>query len=268
MPSLKTPVLDNLFFDRYDETTGTLSDPVVTLKQVSTAIGKWGASLSDRNPANFLKDVVRSPTRNDNFPASVVAKGWTVRQDPGAGRCFRFVQLPAGQTTAFLNNEPDPSLVAAPHEVQSLSLPPVSRQFGKPHETWLTHVVTNLAVLHTHIALHSPLEFIGLELLQSNVGLGDAEVDAVYLGTLADASHLLLSCEMKGPREVLDEHQIERGASRVAATSSVAAAVVPVGVKALRGELVWIVEFDTSFPPVAQVSEGVYRLVPPVPGIG
>ncbi len=44
--------------------------------------------------------------------------------------------------------------------------------------------------------------------------------------------------------------------------------VIPMGVKVLRGGLVWVVEFDTRFPPLAQVSDAVYELRPPVPGIG
>ncbi|HEX6688330.1 MAG TPA: hypothetical protein VF085_06655 [Solirubrobacterales bacterium] len=267
MASEKTLVIENLFLERHDPATGDLTDDMVTLEQVSAAIRKWGGALSDRNPANFMKDIVRSPTRNDVFPDSVVVAGWSARQDPGEGRCFRFVRLPPGQTTAFLTTYPDPTLVKNPHPVQSLSLPPASRTFGRPHETWLTHVVTNLAVVHTHLALNSPLELLGLELLQSNVELGKAEVDAIYLGTIIGGAHFLVSCEMKGPREVLDEDQIERGAGRVAETSG-GASVVPMGVKALDGGLVWIVEFDTVFPPLDKVSEGVYRLTPPVQGVG
>ncbi len=267
MTSEKTPIIERLFFQRYDPGTDTLSDEIVTLEQVSAAIREAEGGLSTRNPANFMKDIVRSPNRNSAFPAAVVAEGWTARQDPGEGRCFRFVRLPPGQETAFLTTDPDPSLLANPHRVQSLSLPPASRTFGRPHETWLTHVVTNLGVVHTHLALNSPIELIGLELLQSNVELGQAEVDAIYLATSIDENKFLISCEMKGPREVLDEDQIERGAKRVVETSG-GADVLPMGVKALTGGLIWIVEFDKRISPLTKVSEGLYRLDPPVPGIG
>jgi len=121
--------------------------------------------------------------------------------------------------------------------------------------------------VHTHIGLHSPLDFIGVELLQSNVELGQAEVDAIYLGVLKGGEPLLISCEMKGPREILDEDQIERGSDRVASTSEVST-VVPMGVKALSGGLVWIVEFDPYERPLMKISEGVYRPTPSVTGIG
>lgn len=267
MASKKASIIEKLFFERYDAATGALSDEVVTLEQVSAAIREPGGTLSARNPANFMKDIVRSLNRNSVFPAAVVAEGWTARQEPGEGRCFRFIRIPPGQETAFLTTYPDPSLIARPYQVQSLSLPPASRTFGRSHETWLTHVVTNLGVIHTHLALNSPVELIGLELLQSNVELGKAEIDAIYLATSADETNFLVSCEMKGPREVLDEDQIERGARRVVETSG-GATVLPMGVKALDGGLVWIVEFGKETSPLTKVSEGVYRLMPPVPGIG
>ena len=71
---------------------------------------------------------------------------------------------------------------------------------------------------------------------------------------------------MKGRREVLDEDQIERGAQQVQHTAG-SLGVVPLGVKVLDGGLVWVVEFDLRFPPIVKVSEGVYELVPRVPGI-
>jgi hypothetical protein len=265
--SRKTRIIEKLFLERYDARAGTLSDTDVTLQQAKAAIRRWGGGLSDGNVANFMKDIVRSTNREALIPQSVVQAGWTVKQAPGGGGCFRFVPLPAGQTTAFVTSFPDSELVESPQPVQTLSLPPTSRKFGRPHETWLTHVVTNLGVVHTHLALRSSLDFIGLELLQSNVELGDAEVDAIYLGTLSGGTEVLVSCEMKGMTDVLDEDQIERGATRVRDTSDISI-VVPMGVKTLRGGLVWVVEFDGAFPPLIKASEAVYRLSPRVPGIG
>jgi hypothetical protein len=112
--SKKTLVIEKLFFERFDSATNTLSDPVVTLEQAEAATRRWGNGLSPRNPANFMKDIVRSPNRNKLFPGAVVREGWTVRQDPGSGKCFRFVSLDPEQETAFLTTEPDPDLLTIP----------------------------------------------------------------------------------------------------------------------------------------------------------
>lgn len=47
MASKKTAMIESLFFERYDATTGTLSDDVVTLSQVTDAIRKAAISTSD-----------------------------------------------------------------------------------------------------------------------------------------------------------------------------------------------------------------------------
>jgi hypothetical protein len=269
MASRKTRVIERLFFDRYDSGSDTLTDELVTIQQVAEVLSRPGSGLSAANAANFMKDIVRSPTRNSNFPESVFALGWTVRQVTGRGKSFRFVRAPGGQNTPFLTSKPSPDLLASPYPVQTISLSPASRIFGKPHETWLTNVVTRLNVINTHLALKSSLGFLGLDLLQTNVSLGEAEIDAIYLGTLHDKSEVLVCCEMKGRRETLDEDQIERGAEKVTATTGATPLpVLPLGVKVLSGGLVWIVEFDLSFPPIAMRTEGVYELVPAVPGIG
>ena len=45
---------------------------------------------SENNPANFFKDFVRViKSANKNWPASVLAAGYTARQSPGAGECLR-----------------------------------------------------------------------------------------------------------------------------------------------------------------------------------
>lgn len=63
--------------------------------------------LSDRNPANFLKDNVRMPTMNSVFPDEFVQAGNTARQDTTMGGCFVFLPLPQGQTTAFIESALD-----------------------------------------------------------------------------------------------------------------------------------------------------------------
>ena len=269
MASKKTPVIERIFFGRFDPAAGALADELVTLVQVEEALRET-PGLSARNPANFMKDIVRNRNRNKQFPQTVVDAGWTAVQDPGEGTASvcspacragdRVRKQPTGSTEA---REPPPGTELEP------AAGCFSRTFGRSDETWLTTCVTNLDIVHTHFGLCSPLEMIGLELLQSNVKLGRAEVDAVYLGALREGPNFLVSCEMKGPKEELDLNQIERGARQVDETSAAEAAfVVPMGIQALPGGLIWIVEFAPDLPPLAKVSEGVYKPLPAVKGIG
>jgi hypothetical protein len=64
MASAKTAVIEALFLERWDAASGCLPNNAVTLDDVSRAIGRIGATLSQKNPANFMKDVVR---RRDSY---------------------------------------------------------------------------------------------------------------------------------------------------------------------------------------------------------
>lgn len=277
MPSEKTPVIEHLFFERFDPNTNSVANPEVTLSDVATAIDAVGANLSTNNPANFFKDIVRSNSRNDWFPKTVVDLGFTAEQLVGAGRCFQFIALPQGQTTAFSDETPDPDLLERVHEIQSVSLSVPSRRLGRPDEAWLTQVAVRLNLLHTHLALHSSQDIVGLELLQTNVKLGNAEIDAVLLAELGGSqgsSHVaLVGCEMKSRTEVLEKEQVLRGATVLAASGRAALGlgevpVIPMAIKALGQGLLWVVEYDSDFPPLRRATEHVYRFRPAVKGIG
>lgn len=279
--SEKTAIIEALFDERYRNGTIPQRKRLITLKQVSAAIRKarsaGTSTLSDRNPANFMKDIVRKETRNEVFPGSVVERGWTAQQATGKGNCFRFIPLPPDQATAFKVIVPPARVLREPHPIQSLSLAYEVRRYGRRDESWLTQVVTDLGLVQTHFALHHGDDVAGLALLASHIKLGRGEVDALYYGVDHADDRYLLACEMKGRNEVMDEDQILNVAETLAAapaTRNASAAVIPVGVKVIYPKsvggmtgLIWVKVYDRDFPPLQPQSEGVYRLVPPVPGI-
>jgi hypothetical protein len=277
MASAKTSVIRRIFEERYEPKTGSLSSDVVTFDDLARTI--LDSSLSSANLANFFKDLVRSPTRNKNFPTEVVDAGYTAEQYIGSVSrgCFRFVPLPEGQTVAFAERTPAPELLDEVHVVQSLSLNHESRLLGRRDESWLTQVAANLNLIATHLALCSPLKLASIQLLQTNVKLRNAEIDALFLAQNAnetghESSRILVCAEMKHRREMLEDEQILRGAEAAGQEAADRlglrkVTVVPMGVKTLTDGLVWIVEFSHDFPPLVSVSERLYRLEPPVPGI-
>ena len=76
MPKSQKPIIiEHLFFDRYDASSGMLSDPIVTSAQLAQAkqycMDHKGTTLSsDKNNFNFMKDIVRSKTASKIWPDS------------------------------------------------------------------------------------------------------------------------------------------------------------------------------------------------------
>ncbi len=277
--SNKTKLIEAIFDERYDDRTETLENDVVTFDDIKAAMKTTGSTLSDANLANCFKDIVRSPNRNSHFPGSVFERGYTGEQYIGSIErgCFRFVPVADGQTAPFAERAPDPGLFDNVQEIQSVSLNLQSRRLGRRDESWLTQVVVNMNVVSTHLALHSAHDLVAVQLLQTNMKLRKAEIDALLLGAVGsgkpgETADILICCEMKHRREMLEEEQILRGAQAGQAEAAkklgiAEVAVIPMAVKALDDGLLWVIEYASDFPPLASVNECLYRLNPPVPGI-
>lgn len=95
MPSEKTLVIELLFFKHWDAASAALRKTVMSLEDVSQAIRECnadhGTSLSDRNPANFMKDFMRGSNGSKNWPVSVADLGFTAVQRTGTGDVFEFI---------------------------------------------------------------------------------------------------------------------------------------------------------------------------------
>jgi hypothetical protein len=314
--TLKPAVVRAIFLERFDVRSGTLSDPLVTMPQLQAKIlelelspeqvGPDGVSpnklaelglpahlagragLSVGNPANFVKDIVRSPNRNDPdyFPPDVFSAGYTIQQEVGQGSVFTYVLVAEGQTVPFPERVPDETLFAAVHVVQSISINPVIRRIGRKDESMLARVLVDLQILETHLALYSPREVVSLEPLQTNVKLRRAEIDMLHVGTLGSddpekAETFLVSTEIKQKNQVLGEEQILRGAIAARDEGGVLfgrpTTVIPFGIKVHaddqieRDGLIWVIEYrlkeEDGVAGLAVASEKMYELRPSVRGI-
>jgi hypothetical protein len=287
--SRKTEIIEVLFNSRWDEQSENLSDPLVTLEDVSREIKRMNQRagkqlLSDRNPANFFKDFIRNKTSaNRNWPASVFEHGYTARQETGGNACFRFVEAGADQEEPFyVGRVPAPSPDTPRYRIQSASMPIASRRLGRTDEQWLIQVVTRLKLVETHLAVFSHHNAVQVDHLQSSIKLSRTEIDSLYLALVADdgaegvTSEVLVTCEAKGPRDDILEEQVAR---QVEAIFSVGvfdqARVIPVALKVVGKSLVHLVEFDAidrgQFLDVESLNVAkavIYEFSPPVPGIG
>jgi hypothetical protein len=288
LASAKTRIIEHLFNARWDPDTGILSRPLVTLLDVSEEIRADNAAhpgeppLSDRNPANFFKDFIRNKrSANQNWPPSVLERGFTGRQVTGKNACFEFVPRVEDQVDAFpLNAIPGPTETTIRHPIESASLPLASRRLGRNDEPWLVQVLVRLRVIETHLALFSARQVVQVDHLQMSVKLSMAEIDALFLAIEVNREgehqEVIISCEAKGLRDdILEDQLLNQVRATFGMEGVTQSLVIPIAVKAIAPSLVHVVEFDavardavTSTEGLTIASEAVYEFVPPIPGIG
>ncbi|WP_353113224.1 hypothetical protein [Microbacterium sp.] len=283
--SAKPEVIEWIFLHRkYDVATATLTDPVVTMDDINEAIRITGAKLKlDGNRANFWKDITRGgdASLNRYWPPAVFALGF-VGADAigyGEGAVFMFVPVPAGQAVAYVSgivfNSQLPVI-----KLQSLSMPQAMKELGRPGETWHAQVADRLNVVSSFFALCSPRNVPPrnvheVNFLQTNIKLGKGESDAAF-SLLADDGQWLVSAEVKGRTEQFHLPQIARAvyeleqAVRASSATMNISGVIPLGIKVVDKSVIWVVEFApvaTRNAPLVKVAEGVFELVPHVPGV-
>jgi hypothetical protein len=299
----KPPVIEYLY-ERYKR--GEIADGIVTSDLIVDAIEETGAKLGKANPANFLKDIVRTENANAMWPESLKRDRVTARQRYGAKRVMQFVKYRSGQTDPF----PDQFLVdqhTKVHEVQSASLPFAARQLGRQEEAWLTQVVVNLRVVESQLSIFSPERDRVRDVthLQMSVKT-QPEIDAVFLASygatkgLSSATdlHLLVTCEAKQFGQRILEDQIrEQVAKAMEITNQITnpriEAVKPIAIKVIghtfarkREKAIYVVEFarigrkefaakwldsadneNLYSMPLEAVSKVIYRVTPPIAGL-
>ncbi|RYG99883.1 MAG: hypothetical protein EON58_02305 [Alphaproteobacteria bacterium] len=254
-------------------------------KAIGYCIDNYGVKLKrDSNPYNFMKDLLRGPNANSNWPESLTKSRITGVPIFGDGKVFKFVGFEPDQTEPFPNPfEPTPEL--KPDKLQSISIPLTTKLLGRADESWLIQVAVNLRVIEQHLAAHSPFEWIELVHLQIAVKLGSSsEVDALFLGVIEEAGvrkNVLVTCEAKQRRDPLLGEQIVRQVR--AAFKSVKHLdldiflVVPIGLKPTAEGSLYVVEFEawteeqaasTESTDLVMASRALYQLTPPVPGVG
>lgn len=280
MPKSKKPlVIEWLFFNtKYDQASRELVDDVVTFDDLSEAIAAVGAGLKTTNPANFWKDITRHDP-NTSWPKSVFEEGYAGSDAIGeADRAsFKFVKVPDGQPTPFVNRLVFDRNRVQSHVVQSLSMPLTMKALGRSGENWVAQVSARLGVVETFFAVFSPRAVQEVSFLQTGVKMSKGEVDAAF-SLIDDSGQWLVSAEVKGKSENLHEAQISRAAHQLdldirnrAGTLGHIQGVIPFALKAVGDSEIWVIEFapvESADSALTIVAEGVVKLDPPVVGIG
>jgi len=279
MASHKTEVVEHLFQKHWDEKSGQLTKTLMSLEDVAQAIRECnellGRSLSDRNPANFMKDLMRGANASKNWPTSVAALRYTAVQRTGSGDVFEFIPYRAGQTEPF----PDAfkvSLDADRYFVQSISLPLVTKSLGRVDETWLVQTAINLRVIETHFSVAAAFPLLELTHLQMGIKLRQTEIDALFLGkagTEKENFPVLVTCEAKHYNDPIIPQQIINQVQAAFEETEVTT-VVPIGLRAIKDIGFYLTEFEAvkredadTLEELTLASDAIYQLMPAVKGI-
>ncbi|MCA8905801.1 MAG: hypothetical protein KDA43_13480 [Hyphomonas sp.] len=243
--SEKNLVFEKLFRDRWNAAEGILERPLVELDEVSEAIRSLNQqdliSLSDRNPANFIKDYLRSARRNENWPESIRNAGYTARQRTGDGQCFEFVTLVPGEEPF-----PDdfmPTGAEIDHVAQTLSLPIATREILRVDEQSLAQIAVKLFLVEQLFATSQTAVGWGLqeiEHLQNNVKLRSTEIDAIYQATIAGEEGLetgAIAVEVKIGDPIISE-QIEKQVQAILSDQSFAFCIPTILKRFSKGEII------------------------------
>ncbi len=288
MASDKTVVIERIWQDLQAEGLGRM---VVCFDDVTSAINSCnvidGKRRSAKNPANFMKDLLRGNNASKNWPASLAAQKITGRQVTGIDRIFEFIPFGVGQVEPFPNPF-EASGLEKEFVIQSVSLPITTKKLGRQDEAWLIQVAVQLRLLETHFATVSAQKIIELTHLQTNVKLNRAEIDGLFLAVMSDDNghsfNALVTCEAKQQKDpILGDQIIQQVASAYASVRGLDMSVelfIPIAIKALKDRSsVYVAEFEPWTVAEASAAEehrkelvvgcsAVYRVEPPVPGIG
>jgi hypothetical protein len=301
--SEKPRVIEYLY-ERYKR--GELPDGLVTNNDIVAAISATGSPLSKANPANFMKDIVRTKSANVYWPEALKKDHITARQRYGAKRVFQFVTYPKNQPEPFPDRFPHDKKTKE-YKVQSASLPFAARQMGRAEETWLTQIVVNLRLVETQLSLFSPLGPSVRDVTHLQMGLKtQPEIDAVFLASYGSSEdlnaptefHTLITCEAKQIGQRILEDQIREQVAKameitVDITEPKIASVKPMAISVVEQKfegqaecVIYIIEFGgidrnefaTKWAPTDEgeqlykmplkpVSKALYRIIPPIAGL-
>jgi len=169
--------------------------------------------LSTGNAANFLKDFIRKPSCNPNWPSRLTDLRITARQVYGNRQIFEFVPFAPGDELPFPDRfDPTPDLPIIRFE--ALSIPLEARKLGRQDEPWLIQTAVSQRLIETHLAVRASecgLSVETLAHLQMSVKT-QPEIDATFVASLLPLEdrrvRAYVTVEAKQIGERILEHQI------------------------------------------------------------
>lgn len=259
----------------------SLSDVQAAIRRANARWEKLGAgTLSDGNPANFFKDIVRrEQAYRIAWPYSVLRRGFIgvqvkgrqnsvanaaqKRTSKGAGPCFAFVHTDSEDPIFDLYQaiptflRPEPSSTVPTFSIQTLELPPEVRRLRREDESFLLQLVVRLRVIETHLAAASQKNLDSLVHLQMGLKTHGAEIDGLFLGELdgtspnkprtTDKRRVLVALEAKGRSDDILKSQLVDQVKALFALKTFQDEIdliVPMAVKLIAPSRLYVAEYD------------------------
>ncbi|GGF33371.1 hypothetical protein GCM10011321_25670 [Youhaiella tibetensis] len=278
----KALLIKHIFDDLWIEETNSLKKTIIIDEDLRTARVELGKLIPLKikvgNPNNFFKDIVRKKAAYRLWPASLRDKGWTGEQRTGDGKVFEFVRIteewPDNLQIDYGPTEDTPRFI-----VQTLSIPLWTKELGRNDEPWLLQSAVNLRVVETHFstAEKSQLPALSVTHLQMDLKLRKTQIDALYLlqydqGAARPSGFAHVTVEAKQHNQRIVVEQVGWQAE-AALKNQKADYVVPLALAAVRGEGIYVVEFEMikrgdEVPPRLKVfRDALYLLRPKLVGI-
>lgn len=259
--SLKTAVVERLY-KMWRADPDSVPRGIVRSELLRAVMVEVSPGLSTANPANFLKDIVRSKNANDWWPQLLKNDRIRARQVLGKKRVFMFWDYIPGTDIPFpdrfIPQEDTPVL-----DLPSVSMPFLARSMGRREETWLTQVAVNLRLVESHLSLVSHFSGRIRDLTHLQMGMKtQPEIDATYLLTLNSKEgslqeSVLLTVEAKTIKQRLLEDQIREQVKKAMAVTKKLKppihAVLPIAIQVIKRNLadgksetlIFLVEFGS-----------------------
>lgn len=280
MPRSEKPIVVEHIYDKLvDSLTGKLRRRVVTNDDIVDAIRECkathGIKLSENNPANFMKDIIRGRGASGMWPEKLKRDRIGGRQVTGSGNVFEFVPYADDQQDPFptrFGYHPEVQV----YRLQSVSIPLATKALGRDDETYLIQVAKDLGLVETHFALYSPVKVVELSHLQIGIKLRLCEVDTMYRAIHEDESgthqEMIITAEAKKRNQrILEEQVVQQVKAAFGATK--VNLVVPIAMAA-TDKGIYVAEFKAvtrdqceAFDTLELVAEVLYELVPALQGI-
>jgi hypothetical protein len=245
-PNRYLKIIEQIFLDNYKKGSREVS---FARSEIETVASRLGIKL----PKN-LGDLVYSFRYRNSLPESIVSKApvgtqWIIRAAGRSQYCFSAVSV--SHIIPSENFSETKLLDATPGVITKYAMSDEQALLAKLRYNRLIDIFTGVTCysLQNHLRTTVP-------------GLGQIEVDEIYVGVDRRGAHYVIPVQAKGGKDQLNVVQIEQDFG-MAQAKFPGLVCRPVAAQFMKGDLIALFEFEQTEAGMKILAEKHYRLVPP-----